>query len=446
MQKVRVLTTALVVTGLALVALPSAGAQTGSGSGAAPKATDVGVTATEIHIAVPADVDNPFQPGLFQGVVDGVQGAAKYVNSKAGGGGIAGRKLVVDFIDTKLNPNQSRNAVITACSQDFAIVGSAMLFLTSVEDEVSCADAKGAATGLPDMGAIVTGVAQWCSPVSFPVTPSPLDCATKDQVPQTFYGNGGPSKYLLRTHHGDLHGAFLVPSDSKDAQRGSTVLVDAAVEAGVKADQTRLLSGKDPQSAYTPIISQMKSDGSNYAQSTMGSNSDILLRSEAQLQGLDSGVVWTCGGACYSPELASNPVMKDTYVYLGALPFEEASTNAMLQQFLKHVGRDKADNFSVAGWASVIAFAQAARAVVQKDGVNALTRKALLDTGIPTLTAFDTEGMTGTVNIAKRIGTPCFVMLQIENGKYVRDYPKKKGTFDCKPSNRVLIKQDLLHQ
>ena len=38
-----------------------------------PKATEIGVTATQIKIAVEADVDNPFVPGLFQGVVDGVQ-------------------------------------------------------------------------------------------------------------------------------------------------------------------------------------------------------------------------------------------------------------------------------------------------------------------------------------------------------------------------------------
>ena len=56
-------------------------------SGAAPKATEIGVTATEIRIAVEADVDNPFAPGLFQGVVDGVRSAAKYLNSKSGGGG-----------------------------------------------------------------------------------------------------------------------------------------------------------------------------------------------------------------------------------------------------------------------------------------------------------------------------------------------------------------------
>ena len=31
------------------------------------------------------------------------------MNSNAGGGGIAGRKLVVDFIDSKLNGNTARD-------------------------------------------------------------------------------------------------------------------------------------------------------------------------------------------------------------------------------------------------------------------------------------------------------------------------------------------------
>jgi len=74
-------------------------ASAASDSSEKPTATEIGVTATEIRIAIIADVDNPIVPGVFQGSVDGVRGAAKYLNSKAGGGGVAGRKLVVDFID-----------------------------------------------------------------------------------------------------------------------------------------------------------------------------------------------------------------------------------------------------------------------------------------------------------------------------------------------------------
>ncbi|MDQ1432768.1 MAG: hypothetical protein QOF40_3370, partial [Actinomycetota bacterium] len=90
----------------------SAGAQTSGNE--APKATDVGITATEIHVAVIADVDNPIVPNLFKGSKDAVEGAAKFLNSKAGGGGLAGRKVVVDFYDSKLNANATTNAEIQA--------------------------------------------------------------------------------------------------------------------------------------------------------------------------------------------------------------------------------------------------------------------------------------------------------------------------------------------
>ena len=53
----------------------TAGAQ--SSSGEKPKATDVGITATEIHIAVIADVDNPIVPNLFKGSVDAVEGRGR---------------------------------------------------------------------------------------------------------------------------------------------------------------------------------------------------------------------------------------------------------------------------------------------------------------------------------------------------------------------------------
>jgi hypothetical protein len=36
------------------------------------------------------------------------------------------------------------------------------------------------------------------------------------------------------------------------------------------------------------------------------------------------------------------------------------------------------------------------------------------------------------------------VLTQVKNGKFVRVTPTKKGTFDCKPRNRVLIKLDLI--
>ena len=193
------LRTLLVVGGLVIaLAVTYAVPALAQSSGDKPKATEVGVTAKEIHIAVVADVDNPFVPGLFQGIVDGVKAGAKYLNSKAGGGGVAGRKVVVDFIDSKLNANEARNGVITACEQDFGAGRTSALFLTNVDDAVNCIDQAGATTGLPDVAAIVTGVPESCSPVTYSINPPQLDCGTKDQHPQTYYGEPGRREVAAR--------------------------------------------------------------------------------------------------------------------------------------------------------------------------------------------------------------------------------------------------------
>ena len=57
----------LAIASLVIVALtvPAIGTAAAQSSNEKPKATEVGVTASEIHIAVIADVDNPFAPGLF---------------------------------------------------------------------------------------------------------------------------------------------------------------------------------------------------------------------------------------------------------------------------------------------------------------------------------------------------------------------------------------------
>ncbi len=204
--------------GCLVIALVGAGAVSASAqTDAKPTATDVGVTASTIRIAVIADVDNSFVPGLFKGSVDAVKGAAKYINAN---GGIAGRKLAVDFIDSKLNANDARNAIITACEQDFAVVGSAVLFLSNVEDEINCKDINGKATGLPDVVGLTTGVAESCSPVAYPVTPSAFVCDTVDKHPQTIQGNEGLFRYYIKELNGNAHGALLISNDTPDARRG----------------------------------------------------------------------------------------------------------------------------------------------------------------------------------------------------------------------------------
>jgi Periplasmic binding protein len=430
-----------VVASLALVGVVPAAAQSG---GEKPKATEVGVTASEIHVATIADVDNPFAPGVFQGAKYGAEGAAQYLNSKAGGGGIDGRKIVVDFIDSHLNANEARNGVITACQDDFAAVGSAVLFLTSADDLTNCADQAGHATGLPDMPSFSAGVVESCAPTVYGLNPPQVHCDTATSTPQKYTSSKGGGPWFVQQHgKKKLHGLMVYPSDTKDASRAARALLDAFVASGIKADQSVGVSAAAPQSAYTAFVNTMKADNSNVVD-IIGGN-PILLRSEMQLQGVDlSSVVFQCGCYSASDEFTSNPVMNGVYIWGYTLPFEEASTNAMLRNFLEYVPKDKRDGFAEFAWAAMLAFAQAAKTTIDKHGVNGLTRANFLKDGVTTLTKFDADGMMGATNMVDKIPTDCTMLLQLKDKKYVRIWPKKKGTFDCKPSNLATIEADLV--
>jgi ABC-type branched-subunit amino acid transport system substrate-binding protein len=428
-----------VVLALVVVVAPAARAQSGGG------ATEVGVTKTTVRIGVVADVDSPLAPGLFQGVVDGVRGAAKYLNSKAGGGGVAGRKVVVDFLDSKLNPTTSRNAVITACSQDYALVGTAAIFLTNFDDAVACKDQRGAETGLPDFGAVTSSV-EGCTPISFPVNPPNVLCDTMTRVPQTYQTNQRLFTYLQQQRHHDLHGALIYTNDTKGGAIASQVLIEGPPHAGVKVDQKTALSARATQSEYTPVIQQMKADGSNFAYTVTSSSGAVALMSEAQLQGLtDPDIAWTCTTACYDATITDNAkTTNGLYIYMTFLPFAERGANPMLANFVKYVGADKVNGFAVYGWAATLAWAQAAEAGAKQEK-GAMTRVGLLD-GAKTLTAFDAGGMLGTTDIAHKRQTPCTAILQLRDGKWVRLAPKRTGTFDCRSSNHIEFQADFANQ
>jgi ABC-type branched-subunit amino acid transport system substrate-binding protein len=441
-----------IVIGALLVSLAALGAgpATAQSSNEKPQATEVGVSATEIHIAVIADVDNAPAPGLFKGSVDGVKAAAAYLNSKAGGGGLAGRKLVVDFYDSKLNPNEARNATIQGCGNDLALVGTAALFLSQVDDIVNCKDQAGQVTGIPDMSSVTTGVPESCSPLSFPAYGIAIDCAAVTQNPQTYYGNQGPAKWELSKHKNDLHGVTIVGNDTKDAARGGTILGLTAQHAGIKPDQgdpVVSVSGRDPQSVFTPIVQKMKQDGSNWSLNVGAVNQGLLLRNEAALQGINpTSVLWECA-SCYGNKVVTDnaKAFEGEVQFLGFLPFEEASVNKTVANFVKYMKQvgGTPDQFSAYSYAAVLAFADAVNAVVKTNGVNGLTRTSVIN-GIKGLTNFDAGGMLGERSFKDGKTTSCFMMVQFKGGKWVRQYPTKKGTFDCKASNGITIKANLI--
>jgi ABC-type branched-subunit amino acid transport system substrate-binding protein len=427
---------ALAVLATTVALLPTAG----GAAGEKPRATEIGVSATEIHIATVADVDNAIAPGLFQGGVDGVAGAVKYINAN---GGIAGRKLVMDFHDSKLNPTEARNGFISACENDFAMVGTGSFLVASFDDVVNCKDKAGQVTGLPDIPSVTSGTLEACSPTSFPIGGSQIDCTTVDKTPQRYQGQVGDSQYYVKKY-GKLQGPIVVSSDSKDTQKSSALLGTFAQKGGVDITQTVPMSSRDPQTAYTPVIQQMKQSGANYNLTGTPVDNVIAMRSEAQLQGLtDPKFLWTCQIQCYDKKtVAAGSVMANEHIVMNFLPFTETKSNATLANFVKYVGKDKINGFAVWGWVATLLFQQAANSVVKQQGVNGLTRANML-TALKSTHTFDAGGMWGTNDPGAKVSTACFMVLKFDGSKYVREYPSKVGTFDCKPSNHQWIEADL---
>ena len=191
MKRIRwVAVLAAVTVALGVTAGTAAGQST---SKEKPTATDIGITADEIHIAVVADVDTPIAPNLFIGSRDAVIGFAKYMNAN---GGLAGRKVVVDFYDSKINPTETRNGTISACANDFAMVGTSAVFLATVDDMRNCKDKAGAVTGIPDIPFVTTALVQQCSDESFPVAVPQVLCDDQGPAPADVPGQHRPRVLL----------------------------------------------------------------------------------------------------------------------------------------------------------------------------------------------------------------------------------------------------------
>ncbi len=216
---------------------------------------------------------------------------------------------------------------------------------------------------------------------------------------------------------------------------------------GIKADFQSLIGSTATQSAYTPLVQNLKDKSSNYAQSGATYNTTVLLRREAKLQGVgtSSNFIWDCTLQCYDTQLIKQggADVNNQYVSLLFLPFEEAHYNKALANFIKYTGPKKVTGFGIQAYASGLLLSQAVNAAVKAGGVNAVTRQNTF-TQLNKIHAFTAGGMIGTTDIGNRKVSPCYVLTQVRNGKFVRVTPSKKGTFDCKSRNVTQVKLDLL--
>jgi hypothetical protein len=102
-------------------------------------------------------------------------------------------------------------------------------------------------------------------------------------------------------------------------------------------------------------------------------------------------------------------------------------------------GIDTVDSNAVASWQAALLFEDAATKAAAN---GTLSRQSLFD-ALKDEHAFTADGIMGATDVANHMPPGCIVMTQVKDGKLVRTYPKKPGTFDCNKKNLVEIKLDL---
>lgn len=401
-------------------------------AGVALKATETGVSADTITVVVMADVGSELAPGLFQGSIDGTKAWAKAVNAA---GGLGCRQVQVEQWDSKLSPTESTNGFLEACSKALALVGSTSLFIGDVSIINTCPDAAGVATGIPDIAERAVDAQHQCSPNLFTVAGIGGSCPYPGTGTRNYQVQIGPYNQYKKIAGTDLHGITLIPADLPSTIQSSMPGIRGLNAIGYVSDGEFGVSGRSEQAVYAEYVAAIQAKKSNIVFDGSNDQAMIKMRTEAVAQGLDqTGVIWACSLACYTKAYLDDPVSNGTYIWLPFLPFEERAQNTEVDTFLKAIGNDFPPSWAVGAWNSGRALEVAINKIVATDGPNAITRAKVLAT-MRTITDFDSNKWVGTVDFSKKALSPCFVLMHVETGKYVRVYPTAKATLDCSPNN-----------
>jgi hypothetical protein len=208
---------------------------------------------------------------------------------------------------------------------------------------------------------------------------------------------------------------------------------------GIASDAEFGESGTSIQTDYTQVAQAMKAHNSTYARNGLDYKGTVLMRKEAQVQGVNSVKVWDCSVQCYDDRLIGEGgnAVEGQYVWLNFLPREDKGANPALDGFLKYA--EKPDGFGEQAFIAGEIFARAVNDTMKanNDDPNSITR-ANLFAALRNMHDFDAEGMVPKIDVGRQVGSTCVVGMQVQNGKFVRVEPAEPGQFDCDDNKPAL--------
>ena len=389
-------------------------------AGATLSASDKGVTATDIHLATVTDKGFTGRPGLNKEMFDAAVAFSKWCNEH---GGIVGRKLVIDDRDAKLTDYNA--TIVSSCEEDFAMVGGGAVF-----DD---ADNGGrVACGLPNIAGYVVTPKARVADLQVQPFPNPV-----------YKFNAGGLAAANTIKAGTLNAAGVLT-----AELPATVVVrDATVEAiqqlGGKVVSQPVYSALG-ESNWSPFVLQLKQNNVTFMHMVGEPENLALMEKAMKTEGYyPDAIVETANH--YDHKLTDNggDAIKNTWVALGYIPFENASQNKATQDYLdlmKQYNPDgKVAELGAQTISSYLLFAKAATDC----GAN-LTRTCFIEKA-KAVTSWTGGGLHAETNPGGNIPSPCFLLVKASASGFEYDATAtkpNKGMYNCDASNLLDLKND----
>jgi len=367
-----------------------------------------GVTANTVTVGSISDISAPI-PGLFTGAKVGTQAYFAYINSQ---GGVNGRKLILDGMDSAFSSGTVASAAQNIARNDLAIVGGYSLLDGSEQSAVDAGKVP-----------MITQV----------LTPSlDADPNLYSAVPLVAGGEStGPFKWLKSTYPGAVKAVGVIGSNSST----TSVIAEQTFRKLTYSLGYKWLFAHDEgytTTTFLPDIVKMKAAGVKmvFEPSQQGAYISNIAQDMKQ-EGLNALLV--SGANAYEhgfePGSAGNGTLITTVtaLYMG----EDAKSVPAVATFDKWAKKvdpqTQLDLYTLYGWINAQLFVQALK------GAGAHPTRASLEAQLDKITSFNANGLISTQDPAQKIPGECWIAARYENGSWHRISPDPKSGFVCSP-------------
>ena len=372
-------------------------------------ASDTGVTPTQVTLGNIVTLTGPI-PGLFKGSQAGTDAYFQYINSI---GGVNGRKLVLKTGDDALNCNQNQTQTQDLVGSVFAFVGSFSVF------DNCGAKVFAANPTVADVHYLLSDDANK-EVNGFSPQPAPPGFRT------------GPYKYYKAKYPSAIKKVGSLWASTSPTTWTNQKAAEESL--GYKIVYERAVAPTETD--WTADIIRMKNLGVQFWD-LRNQNASFIAKmlSEAAQQNFKPQVIMTNSEydasffKLISDPTAANGVLTDQpfAMFLGE-DAKNVPEVKLFQKWMKKAHSDVTpDLFAMFSWASAALFVQALKAAGQNP-----TRADLL-TALKNIHSFDDNGFVAPADVGNKKPPACWMLVKVENGKFLRALPKGKG-YTCKPT------------